>query len=322
MQEIRITANESGQRLDKFLSKYMKKAPKSFLYKMLRKKNIKLNQARAEGNEILHDGDCVQLYLSEATIIQFQEQNACPAATPLAKSQILYEDGDILIINKQVGQLSQKASSVDISLNEQLVSYASKVYGTQQAFTPSVCNRLDRNTSGIVLCGLSLSGSRYLSKKLHDRTLDKYYHTIVSGRLAEPMTIHGYLWKNEKTNRVSVIKTLPNEAAISHEYTPIETQYEPIAISSGYTLLRVKLITGKTHQIRAHLASIGHPIVGDMKYGDRKCNQMFRDKWGLQSQLLHAYEVRFPEDGSKWSGRSFVAEEPARFERIKQRLFS
>lgn len=336
MQEIKVGKNESGQRLDKLLSKYLDTAPKSFLYKMLRKKNIKLNGGKAQGKELLAEGDKVQLYLSDETIAGFRSASKkSTAATqsvpvrPLSASQIIYEDSDILILNKKKGQLSQKAKPTDISLNEQLVAYCENKNGNLGLFKPSVCNRLDRNTSGLLLCGISLAGSQYLSKVLKNRSLDKYYVTIVKGCIREPMTIKGYLLKDEKSNRVQVLPVLrdtlvvPNgtkEAQAKEAGAAIETKYEPLMSNEAYTLLRVKLVTGKTHQIRAHLASIGHPIIGDYKYGDCRLNDGFK-KYGLYDQLLHACEVYFPIDGSPWSGKCFTAEKPELFIKLEGLLF-
>lgn len=350
MQEIIIGQREAGQRLDKLLGRFLNAAPKSFLYKMMRKKNIKLNDKRAEGNELLAEGDIIRLYLSDETIASFQKHvgRACGvsgktdvselipetakgqpfgkdtkdkagAVMPLDAGQILYEDENILILNKRRGQLSQKAKPEDISVNEMLVAYCYKKYGRDKLFTPSVCNRLDRNTSGILLCGVSLKGSRYLSSLLRDRTLDKYYLTIVKGHVAEHMRVRGYLKKDSRTNRVQV------NAKAKKDYVPVETEYVPLAYcrheKGKFTLLKVKLVTGKSHQIRAHLASLGHPVIGDYKYGDADINTYFRMYFGLQSQLLHAWKVCFPEDGSDLAGCSFYAEKPRIFSDIENHLF-
>lgn len=322
MQEITVGKNESGQRLDRLLSKYLDRAPKSFLYKMLRKKNVKLNGKKAVGGEMLLEGDRISIYLSDATIDAFREKTAKTVSAetgervrPLAASQIIYEDEDILIVNKREGQLSQKAKPEDITINEQLIAYCEAKGAGGEIFKPSVCNRLDRNTSGILLCGISLAGSQYLSKVLRERTLDKYYMTIVKGGIKEAVAITGYLQKDERANRVKVTDKPLTKG------TFIETAYEPIKSNSRYTLLKVKLVTGKSHQIRAHLASIGHPIIGDYKYGDRQMNDRLKLQYGLKAQLLHACEVCFREDGSYWSGKCFVAEKPELFLKLEEALF-
>ena len=172
---------------------------------------------------------------------------------------------------------------------------------------------MDRNTSGLIAAGKSLAGLQELSLGFHDRTFRKYYHCLVKGKVDKQIHLNGYLKKNHRTNRVTVIQESETDAQ------PIETEYRPLESNGKYTLLEVHLITGKTHQIRAHLASAGHPLIGDYKYGDRSLNDRFREKYGLKSQLLHAYRLEFPElDGAlkEVSGRAFIAEEPILFQKI------
>lgn len=198
-----------------------------------------------------------------------------------------------MILNKPAGVLSQKAKPEDDSINEQMLRYLLEqgtITREQLAtFTPSVCNRLDRNTSGIVLAGVSLTGSRELSRMLRERSLEKYYLALVSGNMTAPMEVTAYLQKDAATNRVTVSKQ-PSEGSMQ-----IETHYKPIQWMEEYTLLEVKLITGKSHQIRAHLAYLGHPVLGDAKYGNREQNREFRNRFGIQNQFLHAYRVVFPQ---------------------------
>lgn len=327
MQELYITADHAGQRLNKFLAKYLDAAPQSFLYKMLRKKNIKYNKAKADGSELLQCGDRVQIYMTDETIAKFRkdgkvllwneeqtvsdpEKNiddkehpimARDGNNPLQDIPILYEDDHILIVNKPAGVLSQKAVASDYSLNEQIVDYYHWIGRQDVMFTPSVCNRLDRNTSGILLAGLSLPGTRMLSKILKERSIDKYYLTIVSGIVKKSTTIKGFLAKRKNHNQVVVFDS-KEEVARQGMSEPafIETRYEPIAYGhsgrEAFTLLRVKLVTGKTHQIRAHLKSVGHPIIGDGKYGLKTVNAHIKQEYGLRHQLLHAYYVRFPDE--------------------------
>ena len=315
MKEIRIGENESGQRLDKFLLKYMSRAPKSFIYKMLRKKNITLNGKKAQGNEQLRQGDAVKLFLSDDTIGKFSEtRTAGYAETEL---DILYEDKHTIFINKPVGMLSQKAGQKDVSLVEHLIAYLLKTGQIRPdelaSFRPSVCNRLDRNTSGIVAAGKTLAALQELSRMFRERTIRKYYLCLVAGTVTEKRRISGWLSKDEKTNKVAV------RSAPDGESVPIETEYRPIRSRDETTLLEVHLITGKTHQIRAHLASEGHPIIGDYKYGSRAVNESFRKEYGLTSQLLHARRLCFPECGGTLaylSGREIEAPVPPLFEKI------
>ena len=314
MQEIIVSANEAGQRFDKLLAKYLNEAPKSFLYKMLRKKNIVLNGKKATGNEMLTVGDSIKLFLADETIekfskVQIQHTNK--------KLDIIYEDENIILINKPVGMLSQKAAANDESLVEHLISYMLESKQLTEAelrkFKPSICNRLDRNTSGLVVAGKSLIGLQKMGELFKDRNLKKYYRCLVAGEVKTKQYIKGYLLKDEATNKVTISEKAFGEAL------PIETEYEPIWSNGKITLLEVHLITGRTHQIRAHLASCSHPILGDYKYGNKKVNDRFKEKYKLESQLLHAYRLELPvleEPLQAISEKKFVAPLPKLFEKI------
>ena len=314
MQEIHISSNEAGQRLDKLLGKYLNEAPKSFIYKMLRKKNIVLNGKKATGNEKLEKGDSVNLFLADETIEKFSK---VVIQKTNAKLKIVYEDEDVVLVNKPVGMLSQKAEEKDVSLVEHLITYLLEsgqlTKEELRSFRPSICNRLDRNTSGIVVCGKSLIGLQTMAKLFKDRTLKKYYLCLVKGEVKEPQYIKGFLWKDETKNQVVISK---NER---EESQPIETEYRPVLSLKNSTLLEVHLITGRTHQIRAHLSSNGHPVIGDYKYGDRKLNDLYKEKYGLKSQLLHAYRLEMPKmqkDLSQLSNKKFTAPLPELFNKI------
>lgn len=312
MREIIVSKMDAGQRLNKFIMRYLNQAPSSFVYKMLRKKNIVLNGAKAKGEELVCEGDSVKLFLSDETIERFQRDgnqnsdgmtdNKAVTVRSLPNSSaildVLYEDEDIIAVNKPSGMLSQKAKRDDVSINEWIVAYYnSKGIEGAIAFKPSVCNRLDRNTSGIILAGMSLNGSRYLSKVLRDRTLDKYYYTVVAGDFKEALCETAYIKKNKDSNVSEVISRAEYETVSAagklpqDSYDKIEAGFYPISGNGEYTLLKVKLITGKSHQIRAQLARLGYPIIGDNKYGDAVRNRQFRDRYKLRGQLLHAGEV-------------------------------
>lgn len=325
MQKIIVTQNEAGQRLDKLLAKHLKLAPKSFFYKMLRKKNIKLNGRKAEGSEKLNIGDEIVLYLSDDTIEKFSDRGGKldwkRASSAKADLDIVYEDEHILLLNKPAGMLSQKAKPQDLSLNEYMTAYLLQSGALTEEdlthFHPSICNRLDRNTSGLVAAGKTLPALQELSEMFRERTMGKYYLTVVKGRVDAEQYIKGYLWKDTATNKVTVWETEPKDD--KGEAQPIETGYRPLAVGDGCTLLEVHLITGRTHQIRAHLASVGHPVAGDKKYGNSRFNEEYRKKYGIQEQVLHAWRIEFPECGNALKGlskRTAFAPVPEKFHRI------
>ena len=337
MYQATITEREAGQRFDKYLQRILPNAGNGFLHKMLRKKNITLNDRKADGSEKTAVGDCVKIFFAQETLHKFMggqsdqsaendglasagaEKSAAyyqQAYGTLSGFQVIYENDHILIADKPAGILSQKAEKTDLSLNEWLTGYLlekGELSETDLSFyKPSVCNRLDRNTSGMVLCAKTLQGAQLLSTLLKDRTLHKYYQLYVKGHITEERLIEGYLVKDEKKNRVMI----RSEKTVSdRDGRLIQTKYKPLRIEQDKTLLEVELITGKPHQIRAHLAGIGHPLLGDYKYGDRTWNEKYR-RCGVQSQLLHAYKVVFPpldEPFADLSGRTFVCEVPESF---------
>ena len=319
MQELHVTANEAGQRLDKLLAKFLNQAPKSFLYKMMRKKNIVLNGKKCTGNEKLKQGDSIKLFFSDETIEKFSAGTyVTPKKEKINMLPIIYEDEQVLLMNKPVGVLSQKAKDSDVSAVDILINYLIETNQLSKeqfrTFHPSICNRLDRNTSGILVAGKTLPALQEMNRFFKERTIAKYYRCLVKGRVIKNEDyIKGYLVKDQKTNKVSITKKKTEEGV------PIETEYCVIQSNDEVSLLEVHLITGKTHQIRAHLASIGHPIIGDYKYGDKQINEMYRQEYGLKSQLLHAYRLEMPSsDGSLayLNDKKFVAELPDKFIKI------
>lgn len=319
MKNIVIKSNESEQRLDKFLKKYLRQAPGSFIYKMLRKKNITLNGRKATGSEKLREGDEVKLYLSDETLGKFTGDMEKPVEEKeKVRLDIIYEDADVLLVNKPAGMLSQKADKTDVSLVEHIISYlldSGQITAEElRTFRPSICNRLDRNTSGLVAAGKSLGALQAFGGLFRERNLKKYYLCFVKGRVDKKEHIRGYLNKNEQTNQVKIYQTPKNK-----DSAPVETEYIPIAYSQKITLLKVHLITGRTHQIRAHLASVSHPLIGDYKYGDKAVNDRYKKTYGITAQMLHSYELSLPAtDGalSSLSGRCFRAPVPEIFERL------
>ena len=323
MELITVSANEAGQRLDKLLGKFLREAPKSFLYKMMRKKNITLNGKKVQGNEILGEGDEIKLFFSEETLQKFKGSAPKAAALPKTKLNIVYEDENIVLIDKPAGMLSQKANPQDVSLVEYLISYllesGSITEKELMSFRPAVCNRLDRNTSGLVIAGKSLVGLQTMSSMLKDRSMRKYYRCVVKGTMQGSQHLCGYLMKDERTNKVRIEKTIAGKSKEMEDAKPIETEYRALASANGLTLLEVHLITGRSHQIRAHLASIGHPILGDMKYGDAGVNEKYRRSHKVTHQMLHAYRLEMPEIEGKlsyFSGKTFTAPMPKVYEKL------
>lgn len=342
MQQYVIGDNEAGQRFDKYLKKILKEAPDSFIYKMLRKKNIVLNGKKCTGNEKLEKQDIVKIFLADDTFEKFsgQKLDANSQLKPELSNEfirqyktayqsiknisVIYEDENILVLNKPVGVLSQKASSNDISLNEWMLGYLIEKEVVSAAslstFKPSICNRLDRNTSGMVVCGKSLAGSQYMSRIIKEKTLEKYYHCIVPGNVMLQERLTGYLYKDNNSNKVTIYQTLDEIPVKKREKAEfIDTEFHTLQADEKCSLIEVQIFTGKTHQIRAHLASLGHPIIGDVKYGSAAVNNSYSSK-GVNSQLLHAYRLVFPnaedERFQNLSGLVLTCQEPKLFEKV------
>lgn len=289
MKILNITNNEQGQRLDKYLLKYLNNASKSFIYKMLRKKRIKYNGKKAEGNEIIKDGDLIQMYLSDETINNFMSEKIINKVN--ADFNVIFEDENIIICNKPCGLITHPDNQNDKNtLNSQLLYYLYEKgefdISKQSVFTPSVCNRLDRNTSGIVVMGKNLASSQELNKAFKNKNIEKYYIAVVKGEIDKSGKIEGFHIKYEDNK----VKIYDNQIEGSK---PIQTEYEPLSVSNGFTLVRLKLITGKSHQIRAGLKHLGYPIIGDRKYGNDTVNKYFKEKFNLDNQFLHAYKLIF-----------------------------
>ena len=303
MKEFVILKGDAGQTSLKYLKRIFKEAPNSFLYKMMRKKNFVLNDKKIDGSEMLFEGDVLRAYISDDAFDMFSGSSNAPlieeyreAYLTFGKPDIVYEDEHIIVLNKPTDMLSQKAKRKDLSANEWLIGYMlfNKMTDRESLgkFTPSICNRLDRNTGGLLLFGKTVFGVNTLNRLLKERTLDKYYKTAVFGEVKEKLEIKGYLIKDEERNKVTV-----SDVKTDDDGSYIETVIEPLEYikEKDITLLSVKLVTGKPHQIRAHLASIGHPIVGDYKYGKREENDRYKASHRITFQILYCTKVVFPD---------------------------
>ncbi len=319
MKEIGVTDKEAGQRIDKFLKKYFGNATPSLLFKQMRKKNITLNRKKVTGNEIVLAGDSIQVFFSDETFeslktagVSFNKFGKAKQETPSEyhEVKVLFEDEDFLIIQKPSGLLTESDGSGSGSVNDYLLWYL-KGKGEKlnlSLYKPSACNRLDRNTSGIVLCGKTYKGARCLSDAIASHGFRKIYRAIAEGTGIGERTLTGYHHKDKKKNIVSIEQEPKNE-----QDTPVETRVKSLCEKEGYSLLAVELITGKSHQIRAHLASIGHPLAGDKKYGGKSYQ-------GRRVQMLHAYQVIFPDLKvlGSLAGQTITAKLPAYFGEWKE----
>ncbi len=322
MRELIVKELEAGQRLDKFLHKYLKEAPNSFLYKMMRKKNIVLNGKKVSGNEQIKEGDSIKLFLSEETIDKFTGQPSKDVLTaPYIKAyselngiQVVSEFKDVLFINKPAGILSQRAEGTDLSANEWLIGYlldkGEITTEELQTFRPSVCNRLDRNTSGLLVCSKTLLGSQNMAAILKDRSLHKFYRCLVHGKCELDGVYEAFLYKDEKNNKVTVYNDFEQVPAnLNTKVKSIKTGVKPVKYynNNNCTELEIELFTGKTHQIRAQMEKLGYPLIGDVKYAGKE------SKTKTQGQMLHAYRLVFPEmmEGLAYlSAKEIICEKP------------
>ena len=284
---LNITKNDAGQRLDKFLTKTYRNLPMSLLYKAIRKKDIRLNGKRCEANARLQEGDSLYLFLPDDAL-----EIAPPTYEFMHASRaldIVYEDEHVMLLNKKAGLLvhpDDREFADTLIFRVQRYLYEKGEYDptAEQSFAPALVNRIDRNTSGIVIAAKTAAALRILNQKLKDREIEKYYLCIVHGKMPKQTdTLEGYLEKNESQNRVYISDTQKQGART------IRTRYTVLEQREDLSLLEIHLLTGRTHQIRAHMASIGHPLLGDGKYGTNALNK----GTGFNKQALCSYRLQF-----------------------------
>lgn len=319
MVDFTITENEAGQRLDRFLRKYMKKAPLSMIYKIIRR-DVKVNGRRAREDTILQEGDRLALYIPEEKLNDLTRPQ--PRRRVRRQFRIAYEDDNLLIVEKPEGLLTHGDS------REKKNTLANQVCGylqengefdpaKEKSFVPSPVNRLDRNTTGLVIFGKNAETLRSFTRYIRERQyVSKYYVTLVKGSLKERLVLQDRIARDHGTNISQV--TDDDSAGKS-----AETFVTPIASKNGFSVVEVELVTGRTHQIRVHLSHEGYPLVGDVKYGDRRINGMAKNKLGITTQLLHAYQLKFSGmEGSfaYLNGKTVKAGLPADFRRALQKL--
>ena len=291
MREIKIAKNDAGQRLDKFLTKALD-LPVGLLYKSIRTKKIKVNRKRAENNTVLVEGDVIQCFLAEEFFAKLDEVNDVSLSLDKIqpKLDIVYEDENIMLLNKRPGVSVHEDE--DSKVNTLIAHVQAYLYqkgeynpADEQSFAPALCNRIDRNTGGIVIAAKTAEALRVMNEKIKLREMDKLYLAAVHGiPKVREATLTGYLIKDEKLNKVRVFDTNPPRGAKN-----IITKYRVIATKGSDALIEVELLTGRTHQIRAHMAHIGHPLVGDGKYGINKSDRAN----GYKFQALYSYKLRF-----------------------------
>ena len=297
MREIKIAKNDAGQRLDKFLTKALD-LPVGLLYKSIRTKKIKVNRKRAENNTVLCEGDLIQCFLAEEFFAKLDSASEVSLSFDKIqpKLDVVYEDENIMLLNKRPGVSVHEDEDSKVNTliaHVQAYLYQKGEYDPkdEQSFAPSLCNRIDRNTGGIVIAAKNAEALRVMNEKIKEREIDKFYLAAVHGiPKKREDTLTGYLIKDEKLNKVRVYDTNPPKGAKN-----IITKYKVVATKGSDALVEVELLTGRTHQIRAHMAHIGHPLVGDGKYGVNKNDRA----GGYKYQALYSYKLRFSFKGEK-----------------------
>ncbi|MGN0172307.1 MAG: RluA family pseudouridine synthase [Acutalibacteraceae bacterium] len=290
MKQLTVGPNDAGQRLDKLLTKAFRLLPASLMYKAIRKKDIKRNGKRVTADERLEAGDIISVYLPDAVLEQ--EAPVFEFAHASRRLDIVYEDDNLLLLNKPVGLLvhpDDREFSDTLIFRVQRYLYEKGEYDptAENSFAPALVNRIDRNTSGIVIAAKNAEALRILNDKLKHREIEKHYLCLVYGKMPKQSDLlEAYLDKNETQNRVYISRD-------DRDGRRIATRYTVLGEKDGISLLDIDLLTGRTHQIRAHLAFIGHPLVGDGKYGKNEQNK----RYGITKQALCSYRLIFAFTG-------------------------
>lgn len=319
MREIIIEQNDDNQRLDRFLSKYLNKAPASLLQKFIRTKRIKVNKKRTTPDFMLSTGDVINIYIYDEVLEQYIDKKERSTKTNI-KIDYIYEDANISILYKPVGLLTHPASSEDYGKTlldayvEDLIKKGEYVPRIEKSFVPAFANRLDRNTSGMLIGCKNNMSLQNVNLAIKNRQIRRVYRTIVWRILDEEKLIDKNLVKAETKNRMHIQDGMGQEA---------QTLVRPIFNKNHYSLVEVELITGRTHQIRAHLASINHPIIGDRKYGRRAINNKMYDDFELDNQYLIAYKVilgGLDNDMSYLNGKEFKLDSKYYNEKLERKI--
>ncbi|HWQ77196.1 MAG TPA: RluA family pseudouridine synthase [Anaerovoracaceae bacterium] len=321
MIRITITENEENQRLDRFLKKYFRNASLSHIYKLIRK-DVKVNGKRAAIETMLSLGDELTVYIPEEEAERYRERKA-PGRSK-KQFRIAYEDENVIIVEKPFGLLvhgdkTEKKNTLANQVAGYLAEMGEYDPGRERTFAPSPVNRLDRNTTGLVIFGKNNKALQSLNRMIRERGyVRKYYLTVVHGEMKKSLKLKDKMEKDERTNTVRVLDPGTEGGKI------METVARPLATAKGYTLVEVELVTGRTHQIRAHLAKAGFPVIGDVKYANKGQNKKIELDFNLTTQLLHAYKLCFDGGAAPleyMKGMEVKAELPANFEVITASIF-
>lgn len=320
---IEIGSNEAGQRLDKFLRKLLKDVPLSAIFKGLRKGDIRVNGSKQKEKYSLQEGDIVTIkYIQSNTKKEQKAKQERFKQVDSSSLRIVYEDDNMVLVEKWPGVLVH-ADEKDgpVTLNDYVLSYLFKkgdyVPENEVTFTPAPCNRLDRNTSGIVFFGKNFESLKLLNEMIRERKVKKYYCALVKGRIKDGK-YDAFITKDEGNNKAKVfLESRKNTKKISMDVKTLES-------NGAFSLIEIELITGRSHQLRAHLAFLGNPIIGDPKYGAKDLNSFFENKFGLNYQFLYAYKVIFKDVPEKFmyiKNKTIAEALPPIFKKIKRDVF-